>query len=157
MNYTGPAILIKAAHHSNANKVGVGSDATAAAATAAAASAADLHYYDLYHGVEVFPQDGAIHLNVEARGYGAILATTATPTTDAALATFLKTMAAMTATPLETYSPVWTFLQQQEKIISPTKPMTSTPANMVPIPGGAYRFAVSGVEIEGSDSSLYNN
>ena len=132
-NYSGPAILVS-------------EEADAA-----------LHYYDLYHGVEVVPQGGALHLAVEAAGYGAVLATTATPATDAALGTFLKTMAAMTATPLEYYSPAWEFLQQEEVPIAPTKPAVSTPAGMVPIPGGAYRFAVRGVEIEGSDSSLYNN
>lgn len=147
MNYTGPAILVSSDNLDN----------DAACPLPPCAPNASLRYYDLYHGVEVLPQGGAVHLSVEAAGFGAVLATTATPTSDPRLGAFMKTMAAMTATPLEYYSNIWTFLQQQEVKIAPTKPMATTPAEMVPIPGGQYNFAVSGVEIEGGDKSLYDN
>ena len=100
---------------------------------------------------------GAISLDVEAGGFGAILATPATPSSDASLAAFMKTMAAMTDTALASYTPTWTFLQQQKVEFAKTKEWTSTPPEMAKIPGGAYRFAASGVMIEGADSNLYNN
>lgn len=122
------------------------------------ARGAPLHFYDLYHGVEVKPDGaGAISVSVEAGGFGAVLATAATPSTDAGLAALMKTMAAMTSTALASYTPVWTFLQQQKVPIARTTPWATTPPGMAMIPGGQYRFEVKGVMIEGADSSLYNN
>ena len=57
MNYTGPAILVGSDDRDNSG----------------------LHFYDLYHGVEVVPQGGAIHLSVEAAGFGAVLASEGNP------------------------------------------------------------------------------
>jgi formylglycine-generating enzyme required for sulfatase activity len=55
------------------------------------------------------------------------------------------------ARPLESYSKEWQFLPQRIVEIALTAPTTSVPAGMVRIPGGAFEFNVSGIEIEGSD------
>ncbi|MGB7546882.1 MAG: formylglycine-generating enzyme family protein [Terracidiphilus sp.] len=114
-----------------------------------------MRYFDLYHGVELKPDatqetDGSravLSFNVEAHGYGAILATPGEP--DEAIKTLMQRMAAMTAEPLTHYSHEWTVLPQSIVEIPPTKPAAETPEGMVRIPGGEFVFKVQGTEIEG--------
>ena len=42
-------------------------------------AAAGLRYFDLYHGVELKPEDGVLSFAIEAHGYGAILASAVEP------------------------------------------------------------------------------
>ena len=128
------------------------------------------HYYDLYHGTELpAPTGGAIALDLEISGYGAVLATPNTSATDAELAAFLAKMKAMTATPLQSLSNVWQYEQQWRVPVAPAPAPAAAaaddeapapapaPAGMVSIPGGKMRFAVSGIEIEGSGANINNN
>ncbi len=61
-----------------------------------------MRYFDVYHGVELKPRvaGGNLVLDfpIEAKGYGAILATNVEP--DAALQSLLSKMKQMTSTPL---------------------------------------------------------
>jgi hypothetical protein len=75
-------------------------------------------------------------------------------------------MKAMTATPLQSLSDAWAYEQQWRVPVTPA-PAPAPPAvrssgarapsGMVDIPGGKYRFAVQGIEIEGSGASINNN
>ncbi len=109
-----------------------------------------LRYFDIYHGVELKPQAQGGHLvlnfPIEAKGYGAVLATKAEP--DAAL---LSKMKQMTATTLASYSHEWKVLPQELVKIKPTDAVTSAPVGMVQIPAASFHFEVSGIEIEGTN------
>jgi len=86
---------------------------------------------------------------IEAKGYGAILASNAVP--DAALQSLLAKMKQMTATPLASYPHEWKVLPQQIVPIKPTDRATSPPDGMVKIPSADFLFEISGIEIEGSN------
>jgi gamma-glutamyl hercynylcysteine S-oxide synthase len=111
-----------------------------------------LRYFDLYHGVELKTQTRSgnrtvLAFPIEARGYGAILATAAAP--DQKLLAVMSKMKEMTATPLANYSHEWKVVPQQIVPIAPTKAATGAPDGMVKIPAGDFLFKVSGIEIEG--------
>ena len=113
-----------------------------------------MHYYDLYHGVEVTPaknQAGRIELSIgiEAHGFGALLASRTPP--DAGIQRLMSTMKGMSATPLANYSHEWKVTPQQIVPIAATKPPSGTPADMVKIPAADFDFRVQGIEIEGFD------
>jgi len=116
------------------------------------ANSDSLHYFDLYHGVELQPQTrsgGATVLAfpIEAKGYGAVLATGSAP--DQKLAALMSKMKGITATPLAGYSREWKFMPQQIVPIPETKAVAGAPDGMVRIPDGDFLFKVAGVEIEG--------
>ena len=126
------------------------------------------HYYDLYHGRELAaPNSGTINIDLEVSGYGAVLATPNDTLADPELAAFLAKMRNMTAVPLVSLSDVWQYEQQRRVPIAPAPapalPATSLgrasspPAGMVKIPGGKFRFAVQGIEIEGGGNNINNN
>jgi len=111
-----------------------------------------VRYFDLYHGVELKPgrsRDGKTVLNfdLEAHGYGAILATPSDP--EAAIQNLMTKMREMTATALASYSHEWKPIPQQIVPIAATKPSSGVPADMVKIPSGDFDFQVRGIEIEG--------
>jgi formylglycine-generating enzyme required for sulfatase activity len=110
-------------------------------------------YFDVYHGVELKAQVRApgrtvLSFAIEAKGYGAILATNQP---DAGLQSLRSKMQKMTSTPLANYSHEWKVVPQQIVPIKATDPATSTPAGMVKIPAAEFQFEVSGIEIEGSN------
>ena len=112
----------------------------------------NVHYFDLYHGAELKAQarpggKTVLAFSIEAKGYAAILATSAAP--DQKTVALMSTMKELTATPLANYSHEWKFLPQQIVPIAPTKTATSVPAGMVRVPEGDFLFQVSGIEIEG--------
>jgi formylglycine-generating enzyme required for sulfatase activity len=111
-----------------------------------------LRYFDLYHGVELKPHPGLggkglLAFAIEAKGYGAILATNTAP--DQNLLAVMATMKELSATPLASYSHEWKVLPQEIVPITATKPMSSPPMGMVQIPEADFLFKVSGIEIEG--------
>jgi formylglycine-generating enzyme required for sulfatase activity len=112
---------------------------------------AGMRYFDLYHGVELKPtidgEDAVLSFNMEAGGYGAILATPGEPSE--AMKNLMQRMAAMTTKPLTAFAYEPVILQQHIVDIAPTKPAAEAPDGMVRIPGGAFNFKVQGVEIEG--------
>ena len=109
-------------------------------------------YFDLYHGVELTPvknQAGRIVLsfNIEAHGYGALLASRTAP--DATMQTLMTKMKDLTSRPLATYSHEWKVVPQQIVPTAATKPPASSPTDMVKIPESEFQFHVEGIEIEG--------
>jgi gamma-glutamyl hercynylcysteine S-oxide synthase len=111
-----------------------------------------LRYFDLYHGVELTPvrnQAGRMVLsfNVEAHGYGSLLASRSAP--EAAIQTLMTKMKELTSTPLASYSHEWKVVPQQMVPIAATKPPASSPTDMVKIPDSEFQFHVEGIEIEG--------
>jgi gamma-glutamyl hercynylcysteine S-oxide synthase len=111
-----------------------------------------VRYFDLYHGVELTPRNGAdgksvLAFAMEAKGYGAILATSTPP--DQKLLDLTSKMKQMTATPLGDYSHQWKPVSQQMVAIQPTRKAASAPAGMTKIPAGDFLFKVQGIEIEG--------
>jgi formylglycine-generating enzyme required for sulfatase activity len=113
-----------------------------------------IHYFDLYHGVELRPETRpggrtVLAFAIEAKGYGAVLATNTAP--DQKLVSLMSIMKSLTATPLSTYSHEWKVLPQQIVPIQVTKLATATPARMLKIPEADFTFRVSGIEIEGFD------
>ena len=113
-----------------------------------------MRYFDLYHGRELEPEregsDDVLSFNIEAHGYGAILATRNQP--GAAQSKLMETMREHTAKKLADYSAGWTVLQQRIGDIPRTEPAASAPAGMVAIPPARhYLFKVAGIEIEGSN------
>ena len=111
-----------------------------------------LRYFDLYHGVELKPQTRAggrtvLAFSIEAKGYGAVLATNSAP--DQKAAALMSQMKELTATPLADYSHEWKVLPQQIVPIQATKAASRAPAGMVKVPEADFLFKVSGIEIEG--------
>jgi formylglycine-generating enzyme required for sulfatase activity len=112
----------------------------------------NLRYFDLYHGVELKPQTRPVGrtvlaFSIEAKGYGAILATNSAP--DQKVVALISKMKELTATPLADYSHEWKVLPQQIIPIQATKTANSAPAGMVKVPEADFLFKVSGIEIEG--------
>jgi iron(II)-dependent oxidoreductase len=112
-----------------------------------------MHYFDLYHGVELVPQRRGdkivLSFNLDTRDYGAVLATKQ-PLSES-YKTLMGQMKALTATPLASLADKWTFLPEQLRQIAPAKPPSSTPSEMIRIPEGEFLFQVKGIEIEGSN------
>ncbi|HLY40536.1 MAG TPA: SUMF1/EgtB/PvdO family nonheme iron enzyme [Terracidiphilus sp.] len=114
-----------------------------------------MRFFDLYHGVEVKPgitttprgQVATLNFEIEADGFGAILATDTEP--DGGVRDLMQRMAKMTVEPLAHYSHDWTVLTQKMVEIPPTQPAAGAPEGMVRIPGGQFDFKVRGTEIEG--------
>jgi formylglycine-generating enzyme required for sulfatase activity len=110
-----------------------------------------MRYFDLYHGTELKPEtEGQIvvlSFDLEANGYGAILATPGEP--NDAIKALLQRMAILTAKPLTSYSQEPVILPQTMVAIPLTQPAAEAPAGMVRIPGGDFLFRVQGTEIEG--------
>jgi formylglycine-generating enzyme required for sulfatase activity len=112
-----------------------------------------MHYYDLYHGVELKPDreggNDVLSFSIEAHGFGAVLATPGEA--DATVHELMAKMKSMTATPLSSYSDKWKTLPQQMVEIPATKPASSAPRGMIQIPAADFLFTVRGIEIEGGD------
>src|SRR5208282_3691037 len=98
---------------------------------------------------EVHGSDIMLSLEIEAHGYGAVLATTREP--DEQLHNLLARMSELSRKRLKDFSHEWQFLPQQIVAIAPTKPMATAPMGMVRIPGGKFEFRISGIEIEGGN------
>jgi gamma-glutamyl hercynylcysteine S-oxide synthase len=113
-----------------------------------------MHYYDLWHGIELTPnvtrETDTLQFSVEGLGFGAVLATTE-PLASAEWKDLLAFMAEREKRPLNTYSRRWKFLPQTMVEIRPTKPAVSAPLGMIRIPGGDFDFVVRGIEIEGGN------
>ena len=110
-------------------------------------------YFDLYRGTELKPEHeksaDVLSFELEAHGYGAILAVRGEPS--AAQRQLMEKMRAMTAQPLSSYSDEWKVLPQEQIKIQPTAAAASAPEGMVRIPAASFLFRVQGVEIEGSN------
>jgi iron(II)-dependent oxidoreductase len=116
---------------------------------------AGVRYYDLWHGVELQPNlSGTTELlsfEMEARGYGAVLADMG-ETTPAEIQKVLLQTAQLARTPLASLSSLHQILRQRLVEIVATRAAAAAPDGMIAIPSGRFRFKVSGVEIEGGDA-----
>ena len=112
---------------------------------------AGVRYYDLYRGVELHPdmeqQTAVLSFDLEANGYGAVLATPGEP--PSAIKSLMQRMAQITKQPLASFSEEHTYPAQTIVPIAATKPASQAPEGMIHIPGGEFVFAVRGTEIEG--------
>ena len=115
---------------------------------------AGIHYYDLWHGVELQPringQEAILSFSLEGLGYGAVLATEESSSVEA-LRGLLPFMAERSRKPLRDFSRVWTAVPQTIVEIPSTKPAASAPPGMIKIPEGDFDFSVRGIEIEGGN------
>jgi formylglycine-generating enzyme required for sulfatase activity len=115
-----------------------------------------LRFFDLYNGTELKPEiegsNAILSFDLEANGYGALLATTAEPTAD--IKALMQRMATMTAKPLSSFSHEQVILHQSLVPIAPTAPAATAPDGMIKIPGGSFVFRVQGTEIEGGASNM---
>jgi len=115
-----------------------------------------VRFFDLYHGTELKPEiedsNAILTFDLEASGYGALLATSGEPS--AAIKALLQRMAALTTQPLSSYSHEPAILHQTLVPIAPTTPTVAAPDGMIKIPGGNFVFRVQGTEIEGGASSM---
>ncbi len=113
---------------------------------------AGIHYYDLWHGLELHPtvngQQATLSFSMESLGYGAILATNE-DASSSHLRDFLPFMAERSRKPLREFPRAWSAVSQTIVDIPPTKAAPSAPAGMIKIPEGDFDFSVHGIEIEG--------
>jgi len=111
-------------------------------------------YFDLYHGIELKVQGrpgrrSVLSFPIEAKGYGAILASNGAP--DETISLLMMKMKAASATRLSSFSHEWKVLPQQIVAIPATKATSQAPPGMIKIPEADFLFKVSGIEIEGSN------
>ncbi|MGA3040985.1 MAG: formylglycine-generating enzyme family protein [Bryobacteraceae bacterium] len=115
---------------------------------------AGARYYDLWNGVELKPRvtgpSAVLSFAIEAHGFGAILAVMVEGAPGNLGAT-LAQMGQWARVPLSSLAHEWKFLPQQMVETAPTKPPIGSPPGMVHVPAGEFDFAVTGIEIEGSD------
>jgi iron(II)-dependent oxidoreductase len=111
-----------------------------------------LHYYDLWHGIELTPEihgsRATLAFETMAHGYGALLAAYELTPKDHQV---LDEMRLLAARPLSSFSNEWHVLPQHIVPMPPTKPAVAAPPGMIYIPGGRFSFRVSGIEIEGGN------
>ncbi len=114
---------------------------------------AGTRYFDLLHGRELQAHSAAgltaLDFEVEANGYGAVLAQSEAP--DSQLSNLLQTMAHLSAKPLGSYPKQWSTIPQHLVEIVSAKPAKQAPAGMVAIPAAQFNFEVNGIEIEGQE------
>ena len=115
-----------------------------------------LRFFDLYHGTELKPEIedtyAVLSFDLEASGYGAVLATPGEPS--AAIKALMQKMTTLTAKPLFSYSHEPVILHQTLVPIAPTTRAAAAPDGMIRIPGGSFVFRVQGNEIEGGASNM---
>jgi len=115
---------------------------------------AGIHFYDLWHGVELKPtlqgREATLNFDIDGRGFGAVLATNEDPSTGR-LKDILAYMAERSRRPLPDFSRDWKAVPQSLVEIKPTKPASTAPAGMVLVPEGDFKFQVRGIEIEGGN------
>jgi iron(II)-dependent oxidoreductase len=112
-----------------------------------------MRFFDLWRGVELKPlvESGhaALSFELEARGYGAVLATAVKPA--AAVKRLLTAMQQRAPNTLGGLSADWKVLPQRIVEIPRTRVPSHPPEGMMLVPDGSFRFEVEGVMIEKSE------
>ena len=113
-----------------------------------------MHFYDAWHGEELKPEvNGSVatlSFEMEAHGFGAVLATEGAPASGDTQK-LLSEMHELARTRLATLSHEWKVLPQQLVEIAPTKRANAATAGMVRIPEADFEFRAAGVMIEGGN------
>jgi gamma-glutamyl hercynylcysteine S-oxide synthase len=113
-----------------------------------------MHYYDLWHGVELTPvfhgNEATLSFAIDGLGFGAVLATDQS-SVSGPLKDLLRYMAERSKRPLSTYSREWMAVPQTILEIPATSRAQNVPPGMVRVPEGDYDFQVRGIEIEGGN------
>jgi iron(II)-dependent oxidoreductase len=116
------------------------------------AYAEGMKFYDLWHGVELTPKieggRAVLKLAMEANGFGAVLATRSLSEEQRKM---LEAMLGLAAKPLAEYSHAWQVLPQRMVEIAAAPAKAASESGMVRLPAAAFRFRVSGTEIEGGN------
>ncbi len=118
-----------------------------------------LHVFDCYYGKELTfsvtkQNEINTNINIEGLGYGAILVTMDTTTSNKYLNELLNTMNTMTQKPLNSFSTKWKYLLQTMTLIPSTQLYSTPPTNMISIPYGIFYFNDVGHDIAGWNNSL---
>ncbi len=110
--------------------------------------------FDLWNGNELLPElfgeEAILSLDLEERGYGAVLGTSEN-LKSAEFNAFLVEMREMAKAPLRNFSAEWKFLPQKLVETVPVEPIKGAPKDMISIQEGEFDFKVSGVELEGEN------
>ena len=113
-----------------------------------------LRYFDLWHGVELFPGSPGsrnvvtLSFEMEGHGFGAILAINS-EALQPKVEELLSQMRSFSAKPLADFSDEWTVLSQRMIAIPPALVTPEMKLAMVLIPGGEFQFTVHGMEVAG--------
>ena len=114
-----------------------------------------MHFYNVWQGEELKPEvSGAtatLSFEVEAHGFGAVLATEGAPASSETQK-LLSEMHELARTRLATLSHEWKVLPQQLVEIAPTRLANVPPAGMVRIPEADFEFQAAGIMIEGGNN-----
>jgi formylglycine-generating enzyme required for sulfatase activity len=94
-------------------------------------------------------RETVLSFTMEARGFGAILATQSPP--GAEVLALIQKMKAMTPQPLTHFPRDWHPLPQRLVTVAPGGPPKTVHDSMIEIPAGDFDFTVQGIEIEGGD------
>ena len=112
-----------------------------------------LHYYDLWHGIELAPlRQGdtlTLSFDMEAHGFGAVLVTPQLK--NPSIQALMKTSKSWDAVPLASLSDIWKPLPQKMIEVAKTPAPKSDPKDMIKIPATEFLFQVNGLEIEGEN------
>jgi formylglycine-generating enzyme required for sulfatase activity len=112
-----------------------------------------LHYYDLWHGVELRPVRRGdtimLSFDIDAHGFGALFVTSRL--NNAPVTALMEKSKTWAATPLNSLSDEWKPLPQQLVPIAKTALPQSDPSGMIKIPATEFLFRVDGLEIEGDN------
>jgi len=113
-----------------------------------------MHFYNVWQGEELKPEvSGAtatLSFEVEAHGFGAVLATEGAPASSDTQK-LLSEMHELARARLATLSHEWKVLPQQLVEIAPTRLANAPPAGMVRIPEADFEFQAAGIMIEGGN------
>lgn len=113
-----------------------------------------IRYYDLWNGAELQPaltgNRAVLSFPIEDKGFAAVLASKPADL-PANFADFLRTMNNYARRPLSSLSAANVILPQTMTRIAETRKAQKPPTGTVHVPGANYRFATSGVEIEGEN------
>jgi formylglycine-generating enzyme required for sulfatase activity len=113
-----------------------------------------MHFYNVWQGEELKPEvsgsTATLSFEVEAHGFGAVLATEGAPASSDTQK-LLSEMHELARTRLATLSHEWKVLPQQLVEIAPTRRANAPPAGMVRIPEADFEFQAVGIMIEGGN------
>jgi formylglycine-generating enzyme required for sulfatase activity len=113
-------------------------------------------YFDFWNGVELRPavigNKAVLSFDLEPIGYGAVLEIVDGRLPES-FRMLMARMAALGGRKLGSYSNVWKPLPQTLVEIVATSRPAQPPEGMIRIPGGRFRFVVTGVEIEGGNDT----